>query len=116
MAEKAIERPNDAALNQLAENATERAALRVNPRWNGEVRGQTLPEAAAALGRDHDTTTGCRFETLVVFLGSNNALPAVTSLRLIWSRDDFRDLDRKGRYTVWRPQDFAAELAELVKR
>ncbi|SFK55083.1 hypothetical protein [Geodermatophilus ruber] len=115
MAEQAIERPNDSLLDQIVENDSARAALRVFPHWNAEVRRQTLLEAAAALGRDHDGTAECGIETLVVFLGANNALRSVVDLRVRWTEDDFRDLDRKGRYTVWRPEHFAAELAEVVR-
>lgn len=113
--EAAIERPNDSLLDQLVENAGARAALRVYPHWNAEVSGQTLLEAAAALGDDHDENTECGIETLVVFLGANNALQTVTELRVRWSEDDFRELNRKDRYTVWRPEHFAAELADLVE-
>jgi hypothetical protein len=110
----AIGRPNDALLDQLVENAGARAALRVYPHWDDQVSGQTLLQAAEALGREHDESTECGIETLVVFLGANNALQTVTRLRVSWSEADFRELDRKGRYTVWRPEHFRAELAELV--
>jgi hypothetical protein len=115
MAEQAVRRPNDAVFDQLVENASERAALRVYPRWNPEVRAQTLPQAAASLGRDHGQDTESGIESLVVFLGANNALRTVTELRVVWTEDDFRELDRKNRYTVWRPEHFAIELAALVK-
>ncbi|MGY1617385.1 hypothetical protein ACI797_11665 [Geodermatophilus sp. SYSU D00691] len=112
--EKAVGRPSDSLLDQIVENNSERAALRVYPRWSEEVRRQTLLDAAAAMGADHDEDTDCGIETLVVFLGANNALQAVTELRVRWSGDDFQDLRRKGRYTVWRPEHFAAELGELA--
>jgi hypothetical protein len=67
----------------------------------------TFLDAARALGADGG------IETLVVMLGSNNALGAVTDLKLAWSGEDFRDLAAKNAYTVWRPSHFAAELAEL---
>ncbi|MGY1810517.1 hypothetical protein ACI8AF_24365 [Blastococcus sp. SYSU D00669] len=112
--ESAIERPGDSFVDQVVENATERAALRVYPRWDDDVRDQTLVQAAAALGREHDADTDCGIETLVVFLGSNNALQAVTELEVVWSGSGFQDLRRKGRYTVWRPDHFATELSELA--
>ena len=37
----------------------------------------------------------------------------MTDLRVTWSGDDFRDLRAKRAYTVWRPEHFAAELAEV---
>jgi hypothetical protein len=113
-AERAVQRPNDALFDQLVENAAERTALRVYPHWDAVVREQTLVQAAAALGQDHGGDTECGIETLVVFIGSNNALNSVIDLQVRWSGEQFRDLDRKRAYTVWRPADFAAELAELV--
>ena len=46
----------------------------------------TLLDAAAALGADGG------IETLIVFLGANNALGAVTDLRVAWSGDDYKEL------------------------
>jgi hypothetical protein len=114
MLQEAIRQPRDTFLDQVVENNSERAALRVYPRWDEEVADQTLLGVATALGRDHAEDTDCGIETLVVFLGANNALRAVTELRVQWSGDDFQDLRRKGRYTVWRPEHFAVELAELA--
>lgn len=114
LAEKTLDRPNDAWLRQCVENDSQRAALRVYPRWNAATEKQTLLDAAAALGADHDPGTEAGIETLVVLLGANNALPTVTKLAVRWSGDDFRDLDEKGKYTVWRPEHFAAELGEVV--
>ena len=65
----------------------------------------TFLDAARALGADGG------IETLVVFLGSNNAL--APDLKLAWSGDDLRDLAAKNAYTVWRRSHFAAEFAEL---
>jgi hypothetical protein len=114
MAEAAIRRPKDALFDQLVENASERAALRVYPHWNEEVSNQTLLDAAAALGAEHGEDTECGIETLVICLGSNNALRSVVELRIRWSGEDFQDLDAKRSYTVWQPEHFAVELAELV--
>ena len=49
-----------------------------------------------------------------MLLGSNNALQAVTKLKVAWSGDGYADVDKKGAYTVWRPEHFAAEWALLV--
>jgi hypothetical protein len=108
----AIRRPNDDVLTQIVENNGERAALRVypsRPEWEKE----TLFQAAAALGEDNGGAD-CGIETLVVFLGANNALKTVTELKVAWSGDDYRDLAKKNRYTVWQPAHFTAELAEVV--
>lgn len=114
--EAAIAAPNDDLLDQIVQNNGERAALRVYPRWSDGAKAMTLFDAAAALGDDHDDTTESGIETLVVFLGSNNALGTVTDLRIAWSGPDFRDLTAKDAYTIWRPEHFAAEFAEVVER
>jgi hypothetical protein len=87
-----------------------RAALRVYP---AKHPGDTLFDAAARLGAD---TQGADagIETLIVFLGANNALQTVTKLKVAWSGDGYQDLSRKGAYTVWTPTHFANELAEVV--
>jgi hypothetical protein len=119
--EQAIERPSENAIAQLVENANYRAAMRVYPHWSDETRRMTLFDAAAALGGEHDISTDCGIETLVVFLGSNNALQAITKLEVDWSKDPdsngrggFQDLAAKNDYTVWQPKHFAEELKEVV--
>jgi len=114
--EAIIGQPADGVLWPQVEQASERAALRVYPGYSGEVKRMTLFEAAAALGNDHDDSTECGIETLIVFLGANNALGAVTQLKVAWSGDDFRDLGAKRHYTVWRPEHFALEFDEVVGR
>jgi len=52
--------------------------------------------------------------TLVVVLGSNNALRTVVDKKVCWSDSGFDDLDRKGRFNVWRPSHFAVEFGRLV--
>ncbi|MFF0815302.1 hypothetical protein ACFYVR_09135 [Rhodococcus sp. NPDC003318] len=110
----AVAAPNDALIDQIVQNNAERAALRVYPRWATKQRTMTLFDAAAALGDDHDESTEAGIETLVVFLGSNNALRSVTDLRIDWSGPDFADLTAKNRYTVWCPEHFASEFAQVV--
>ena len=105
--ERVIKTPNDDPFDQIVEHYRPRAALHVHPRADDAAKRMTFLDAARALGADGG------IETLVVFLGSNNALGAVTDLKLAWSGDDFRDLAAKNAYTVWRPSHFAAEFAEL---
>jgi phospholipase/lecithinase/hemolysin len=69
----------------------------------------TQLDAAAWHGRNGG------IDTLVVILGGNNALRAVSDKKVAWSGDGFADLDRKEAYNVWRPSHFAAEFAELVR-
>ena len=111
--EKSIATPNDSLLDQIVENNGARAALRVYPRWNERTRTMTLLDAAAALGEDRAAGEDHGIETLVVFLGSNNALRTVTDLSVRWSGNDYKDLRKKDQYTVWRPSHFISELAEL---
>jgi hypothetical protein len=98
----AIRPPADDFARQLVENAGARAALRVYPHADDAARAMTLLDAARALGDDGG------IETLVVFLGANNALGTVVDLKLIWSGGDEWP-------TVWRPADFRADLAVLAE-
>ena len=112
---KALKEPKDDALRQIVENDSARAALRVYPSAE-EREHDTMFTAAQRLGEDTDDgQADCGIETLVIFLGANNALQTVTSLRVAWSDDGFRDLGRKGAYTVWRPTHFREELKEVVE-
>jgi hypothetical protein len=108
-----LERVKDDFVRQFVENHAERAALHVYPRWSDEARQMTLFDAARALGEEHGDDTDCGIETLIVFLGSNNALRTVTDLRIAWSGPDFAELSDEPRYTVWRPTHFVQELAEV---
>jgi hypothetical protein len=87
----------------------ERAALRVLDSARDERgRALTIPQAAKRLGDDGG------IETLVVFVGNNNVLPAMTDLKLVWSDDGYDDLERKRRYTIWRPTHFRSEIRLLA--
>ena len=112
--EERIRNPKDNLITQFVENANDRAATYVYPDWPDEAKALTLFDAARELGADHDAQTDSGIETLIVFLGANNALRTVVDLEVRWSRDDFRDLDAKKNYTVWCPSHFAAEFAEIV--
>ena len=109
-----IARPKDNLINQLVEDHRARAALRVLP--TGVDRTATVFDAATRLGEQTGDDPDHGIETLVVFLGSNNALGAVTELRVVWSGEGYDDLDRKGAFTVWRPSHFVAELALVAER
>jgi len=117
-----IDQPRDDLVRQLVSHHAERAALRVYPHWSAETRQMSLFDAARALSEESGDDGGPGsadgsvpgIEALVVALGANNALKAVTLLDVVWSGEDFRDLRRKRDYTVWRPEHFAAELAEVV--
>jgi hypothetical protein len=111
-----LERPTDDLLHQVPQNHHVRAALRVLPRATEADRRCTLLDAAAALGRDIGEDPEHGIETLVVFLGANNVLGAVTGLRVVWSGPGFDDPTRKKAFTVWRPSHFAAELGRVVAK
>ncbi len=117
--QRSLHTPTDQLLSQVVENANERAALRVlhSARDTGG-NALTLLEAAAAHGADGTLETpgeGDGIETLVVFLGANNALKTILQLEVVWSQaPDYGDLSAKERFTVWDPEHFAAELALVV--
>jgi hypothetical protein len=105
-----ITTPKDDLVYQIVENANERAALRV---LNSAVdrANKALPplQAAKELGADGG------IETLVVFLGANNALGSVTQLKVVWSGPGYDDLDQKNKFTVWNPVHFEKELKLVVR-
>jgi hypothetical protein len=121
-----IHAPKDDYLAQVVENANDRAALYVlnSARDNGGNGRYLSPiDAAAELGKQG------KIETLVVFLGANNALGSVVNLKVVWSRinkddpndttkspPDYQDLDRKNGFTVWDPAHFQAELDVLAAK
>ncbi|MGW6026234.1 hypothetical protein [Streptomyces sp. NPDC055099] len=113
---KRIGTPKDDLVSQIVQNAGERAALRVLPTQPRAAGALTQLGAAAELGKDTDGTGAKHgIETLVVFLGANNALRAVTDLRVKWSEDaGFDDLDDKRRFTVWQPKHFRSELHKVA--
>ena len=102
--------PRDNLFLPLIANASERSALRVLPNNDPARSSLSTIDAAAELGKD-----GSGIETLVVMLGSNNALSTVTRLEVVWSEDpDFQDLNKKNRFTIWNPKHFQTEL-DLVE-
>ena len=114
---EAIASPKDDWLAQIVEDHNDRAALRVLPPiTTANPAGSSMLSAAEALGNDGG------IETLIVFLGANNALSAVVDLKVVWSREgsggtrDYQDLEKKKAFTVWDPAHFVVELDELVTR
>ncbi len=104
-----IEPAVDKATPSLPQNSGPLAALRViESARDAGGRALTPLEAAMALGEEGDG-----IETLVVFVGSNNALPTVLTLDVTWSRLDYANLGAKEAYTVWRPIHFATELGAV---
>jgi hypothetical protein len=132
---KMIGAPKDDWIRQLAGNPVERAALRTLPTNPPAAGALSQVAAAAALGEqtggapEGGETTGAAaeggserepdpeygIETLIVFLGANNALSSVIELKLAWSDEGYDDLREKSRFTVWRPEHFASELEQLAR-
>lgn len=111
----AIATPTDNLLRQTVENNGDRAALRVLPSGSVDRDGtMTLLSAARRLGEDRPDGGSHGIETLIVFLGANNALQTVTQLKVEWSGEGYDDLERKKAYTVWDPSHFKDELRQIV--
>jgi hypothetical protein len=109
--------PTDDFLNQIVENANERAALRVLNSAR-DAKGNSLAplRAAAALGAAGtvETQTGDGIETLILMIGANNALGSILTFNVSWSDLGYDDMSRNDRYTVWRPIHFEAEWNKIV--
>ncbi|MFJ8465278.1 hypothetical protein [Streptomyces swartbergensis] len=113
----AIETPRDNFLKQVTQNSGARAALRVLPAESVDSPGKmTLLTAAQHLGDEKTDDQKQGIETLIVFLGANNALQTVTQLRVQWSGDGYQDRQIKERYTVWDPSHFRSELNLVVEQ
>lgn len=103
--------PHDSLIAPMISHAKERAARRVLPNSaTSDWSGLSVIDAAEKLGADGG------IETLVVFLGANNALRVVTDLKVVWSGPGYDDLATKGNFTVWDPEHFVAELNLLAAR
>jgi hypothetical protein len=101
--------PHDNFWPSLPQNSGSLSALRtLDSARTAAGDALTQLEAAAALG-----TEG--IETLIVYLGANNALATVLTLDVVWSGRDYADLEAKKQYTVWRPTHFASELREVAR-
>lgn len=109
----------DDFLDQIVENANERAALRVLNSAR-DARGRSLApiKAAAKLGEQGtvETGEGDGIETLIVMIGANNVLGSILTLNVVWSDQGYDDMARNDRYTVWRPVHFKSEWGKLVEQ
>jgi hypothetical protein len=101
------------------ENGNNLAALRVLPSGDNHLRGLTPLTAAAQLGAEGTEGTpgeGDGIETLIVFIGANNALGSVTHFKVHWSDVGYDDLKKKDQYNVWRPSHFKSEFDLVAKQ
>lgn len=111
--------PKDDFLNQVPEYHNDRAALRVlNSARDSQRRALTPLQAAAALGAQgtQETNEGDGIETLIILIGSNNALGSILSFKVNWTAEGYDDMEINDQYTVWRPIHFKAELDKIVEQ
>jgi hypothetical protein len=110
--------PKDDFFRQVVEHHNERATLQVLYSARDSQRRSLTPlQAAAALGAEgtQETNDGDGIETLIVLIGSNNALGSILTFNLKWSGDDYADMEENDKYTVWQPSHFQAELNQVVE-
>lgn len=113
------DQPKNNFLNIVVEHHNERSAIRVlNTARNQSGKALTPLQAAQALGAEgtQETNEGDGIETLVLFIGANNALGSILTFNVQWSGDGYDDMDFNDRYTVWRPIHFKAELDLIAKQ
>ncbi|WP_206680010.1 hypothetical protein [Aeromicrobium phoceense] len=109
-------KPSDDFLAQLVEHHPARAAWPILHRASGGDSGRTVLDSVA------DLAAGEGVETLVVALGSNNALGTVVSLDIAWTPDSYAEMtleqrrDTRAGSNLWRPSAFRADWADLVAR
>lgn len=113
-------KPKNNVFSQFVENANLRAGLGV---YSSMSPNDTVLDAAQKLGAQgalpgsggNAMTPG--IETLVVFLGANNVLGAVTQLQVNWSSTGYNKLgSAKNSFTVWQPDHFADEYDLLANK
>lgn len=109
-------RTSDDPLGQLVEHHETRAAWPVLRHAAGGDPRRSVLDSVADLARDEGV------ESLVVMLGSNNALGSVVSLETAWTPADYATLtlaqrrDARAGCNLWRPSAFRADWANLVAR
>jgi hypothetical protein len=102
-------------------NAQARAAKRVlNPSGSPDLQKSTAFDLAQLLGDDglaESPGAGDGIETLIIWLGSNNALGAVIGLKLNWTEQLNNDnTATPPGATVWKPDHFAQVLKAVESR
>jgi hypothetical protein len=109
--------PRDDFTNQIVQNANEITAVRVlNSAKDAQGNALSPLEAAQSLGAEGtlETGRGDGIETLIVLIGSNNALGSILQFNVAWSDTGYDDINQNDRYTVWRPMHFEAEWNQVV--
>ena len=115
--EKLLARPTtDAYLVQLVEHHAARVARPVLHRAAAGDLSRTVLDQVEGMAADEGV------ETLVVMLGSNNALGSVVELETAWTPAGYAEMplaqrrDIRRAYNLWRPSAFRADWADLVDR
>ncbi|MBD1842034.1 hypothetical protein H6F89_01130 [Cyanobacteria bacterium FACHB-63] len=102
--------PKDNFIKQTVDHHNERAAIRVlNTARNQAGQALSPLQTAQALSNEE-------IETLIIFIGSNNALGSILTFKVEWSDVGYDDMNVNDRYTVWRPIHFQAELDLIVEQ
>jgi hypothetical protein len=107
--------PQDDLIDQLVENNQARAGRPVLHRAAQGDPNRAVLDSVAAMAQEG-------LETLVVVLGSNNALGTVLSLTTAWTPEGYAELSPDERLkarqgcNLWRPSAFAADWADLVAK
>lgn len=87
------------------------ARLVLNPSLNKEYEERTQFNNAERLAEDGG------IENLIVCLGHNNMIAAITDLKLIWSEEDDLDIFPANRtHTVYRPEHFEKQYRAMAER
>jgi hypothetical protein len=119
------DKPIDNWLFPMVQAANPRAALRVlDAARDKDGRGLTPLEAAEALSKEGtwENSAGDGIETLIVFIGANNALGSILEFRVKWSNKIYEDLEeydnlrQEEKFTVWDPIHFKSELDRVVSQ
>src|SRR6478609_1423220 len=109
-------KPDDDFLKQLVDHHAARAAWPVLRRAAQGNPNRTVLDSIGDLAADEGV------ETLMVVLGSNNALGSVLSLEAAWTPPGYGKLtlserrDARTGCNLWRPSAFKADWADLVER
>jgi hypothetical protein len=112
IAKRLAKKPDDDLVKQLVEHHAARAAWPVLRRAGSPTN--SVLDSVAAMAADDGV------ETLVVVLGSNNALGSVLALEPLWTPSGYAKmtlsarLDARSGCNLWRPSAFKADWTDLV--
>ena len=98
--------------NMLPEHAKfTTARLVLNPTFKKEYENRSQLDNAQILADDGG------IENLILCLGHNNMIAAVTDLKLIWTEgDDLEAFPGKRKYTLYRPEHFEQQYRKLAEK